>query len=244
MMHVNSRNWIYLFLFYGLVCFGLGFLGFWGKRGNGSLTDKAPAPSYFNQHNPAAQSEKYVMDWLAGLTANPRKDTAVPVLANASSPALLFCFPENERSRAFRSFIEQRKSSFKHFFAKVDLIPISNRRNWEKVIAPVLDRDPQPILIGVNSTGVNLNATETGVNIHLYFSIPDQCRGSYLLCVPKFSAVLNSFILEKQRSGNRELFRLAWEESPDRYLIKLDQIINILIEVLEQQQVVRQIKRI
>ncbi len=244
MIYINPKNWIYLFLFYGLVCFILGFLGPMGKRGNSPMVPKTQEPTYSSQSDPVAQTGKYALDWLAELVENLRNDNTIPAFTNKAAPELIFCFPEEECSGPLKTFIEQWKSSFEAVFSKVNPVPIAVSRDWEKVIAPVLDCDPRYILIGVNATIINSDITGTRIKNNLYFSIPEQCQDVLQNYFFKFSREIKSFILEKRSCDHRELFRLTWEDSFERYLNDFDRIINILIEVLEQQQVIRRIKRV
>jgi hypothetical protein len=237
MIYINSKNWVYLFLFYGLVGFSLGFLGYLGKESR-VLARKGPASSYLSQMNRAGQSEKFAMNWLMGLLKNLRTEKAIPAFTQTACPELIFCFPEIKGTQSLKAFITQKESGFKQIFATVNPIPLSIDQNWEKTIAPIINCDSRYILIGIDADTINSDINKTKIMDSFYFSVPNQYREIYQLCFSRFSQAINSFTIEKQKFNQRDLFRITWEESGDTYLIQLGRMIDILIEVLEQQQVV------
>lgn len=260
MIYVNSKFWVYLFCFCGVICFMMGLLGYLVQTGNGSplhlvrvvraRARAASLPDVQNKgaHNLMVESEQYLAGLIAKLNCaisnlpeandtsadHARKaNETVPVLANLSVVPLLFCFPESSRSETFNSVITRNRFNLKTSFATVAEIPVKPAAIWEAKLARVLMRDQPVILIGVNLT--DLRASD--VNLHLYFSMPARWQSLFLPQVMTLVATnLNAFKFRKQRLGTGAIFELTWDEATSDHLIKLDRTLGSIIRILGQIQ--------
>lgn len=263
-MYINSKSWIFLFLFYGTVCFLMGFLGYWMKA-------NLPIPSTIT-HGPAnqepnrddrnlmAESEKYLAKFLTRLNipvSNDPKTEAgnmnslgktsetMPVSANFRLAGLVFCFPERYQTGEFRWLIARYRFNLKTSFAGVKEIPIMEAERWDVKLAQILDREQPSVLIGFNFPDPGLNrigsadsgfeGEKSGGDIHMYLAMADQWQQILLpQIMAKFCGNLKSFSFEKLKLGNREVLKMVWTETTGKHWGILEQNMESIIKTLEQ----------
>lgn len=264
MMYINSRFWIFLFLFYGMVCFLMGFFGYWLK------TDKPKSPASVQvpvdqelngeQRNLMVESEEYLTKFLTKFNVNlsdvsktepsiinSRKlNETLQVSAASSTPAsLVFCFPENYHTGALQPIIARSRFGLKTGFTGVKEIPMMEAGHWETKLGQIINWEQPPVLIGLNITRNEFSdCGGAGVNIDLYLAMRDQWQGIILpQVIVEFSCNLNTFNLEKLNLDGKEVFKITWTEATE-HLTGLERNMKYLIKTLEQIPELRTAKKI
>lgn len=270
MMYINSRSWIFLFLFYGAVGFLVGFFGYWLKTDKPQSTTTVRAPISQEQigtsRNLMVESEEYFTKLLTRLNLAisdvPKTDTgiinnsgetneAVPVSANTNPAKLVFCFPEGYHSGVFQSLIARYRFTVKTSFTGVKEISVREVEHWVIKLGEILNREQPQVLIGFNLTQDGLTRPglpDSGcerVNVHLYFAMADQWQGILLpQIIARFSGNLDSFTLEKRKSGDREVFEIIWTEATEEHFSGLERNLASLVKTLEQVPELRTARKI
>lgn len=263
-MYVNSKTWVSIFLFYGAVCFMLGFFSYLVKTDKRSLPPVVQVP--LNQarnggpRNLMVESEKYLAKFFtrfnfdiadvlktdSNIFNRPGKtNVSIPVSANSYPSKLVFCFPEACRSGAVWSLIARYRLDLKTSFAGVKEIPIKEDDDWEDKLAEIFDREQPLVLIGLNlthpgfaqdrSSDSGCEREMAGANVHLYFTMAKQWQGVLLpQMIANFSDNLNFFTLGKHRLGDRDVFEIIWAETSADNITDLERNLESLLNTLEQ----------
>ncbi len=234
MLNINCKKWVLIFLFYGSVCFTLGFLGSLG-HGDMAFVSKKPTSAKINHPDLVVQSEKYLTGLLADLIIRDREDAVIPAFGTISPMPFFFCHPEKTEEPSLKSLIQKISIHFKERFSDVDIVPIAANSNWERSIAHILEEEPQGVVMGMNLTGLSQETPR--VNIHIYFCAPENLPQVFL---KKYSKRLNTFLLSKQSLKNRDLYILTWEDIRGEYINNLELCFNDLLELIEAQVARRQ----
>jgi hypothetical protein len=222
-MFAQAREWLKVYLFYGILFFSVGFVGYLLNNNAAGLNDSV---GYFRKILTDIPVVKELERW--------RSEREIPVFSNFSEPVVFFVYPADEQSG---EFFRMRKAELENHFKQVTAVPVTEAGEWDQQLASLSSGSGDHILIGMKTTVITgKNAKNIIGQNHLFLNLPDRFWPSFFQqSILSLSSRLPSITIRQHTQGDCPIFEFIYEESAGSG--KDDQAFNCLIDILEKMEI-------